>query len=95
MDKAHRMLGKTLVARSVTAILTFAATAALADGIMPKTYRERERHHFRDVQRGVGHPADTPTQQVVRPNTPFVFPWDFLFAPPKSPASPTPTAPTK
>ncbi|OYX75053.1 MAG: hypothetical protein B7Y12_00690 [Rhizobiales bacterium 24-66-13] len=76
-------------------ILAAPTPAAFADGIMPKTYRERERHMYRDVQRGVGHPADTPTQQVVRPSKPFVFPWDFLFEQPNPSAIPGPAAPAK
>lgn len=53
--------------RKVLCIMGLAATVSvtmvpvsLADGIMPKGYRERQRHIFRDVQRGVTHPADQP-----------------------------------
>jgi len=90
MKKAYGMVGKALVATGTTTILTLAVTVALADGIMPKTHRERERHIFRDVQRGVGHPADTETQQAARPAAPFVLPWDFLLSPQKPPAPTTP-----
>lgn len=95
MVKFLGTIRKAVVIGCAAAILALPMPGAFADGIMPKTYRERERHHFRDVQRGVGHPADTPTQQVVRPSKPFVFPWDFLFAQPNPSVSPAPTVPSK
>lgn len=86
---------RTVLVTFVVGIGITDGSLSFADGIMPKGSRERERHVFRDVQRGVGHPAAMETQRVVRPSAPIVFPWDFLFAPPRSPASPTPIAPAK
>lgn len=85
MKRVHHAFGKSILAGSAIAFLAVSGASSFADGIMPKTTRERERHHFRDVQRGVGHPADTETQTTN--NSPIVFPWSFLFQQPKSPAS--------
>ncbi|MFG1282964.1 MULTISPECIES: hypothetical protein [Xanthobacter] len=52
-----RILRQRIVLLSTLAALTLPASAAFALDPQPKTYREKQRHEFRDVQLGLSHPA--------------------------------------